>query len=163
MQDPTYQLMPLDGLSADLLRARGGSTYIADSKPGYPCRQCLRDAEIGEALVLVSHDPFTKDSPYRSSSPIFVHAEPCSLDTARSTGLPTQLIVRQLSVRAFDQESMMIDAAVIQGTDLHATLQRMFADKDVEVVHVHNAVRGCWATNVVRAGEATAGVSTLVR
>jgi hypothetical protein len=162
MQDASFQLMPLDELSADLLRTRGGRNYIADSKPGYPCRQCLRDAEIGEELMLVSYDPFTKDSPYRSSSPIFVHARPCSPDPDL-VGLPTQLVTRQLSVRAFDQESMMIDAAVIQGIDLDATLHRMFTDKDVEVVHVHNAVRGCWATNVVRTHEPSAGVSTLVR
>jgi Protein of unknown function (DUF1203) len=122
--------------------------YVADSKPGYPCRQCLRDAEIGEELLLVSYDPFTNDSPYRSASPIFIHRANCEPDHV--SGLPTQLTIRQLSVRAFDGASMMTDAAVIDGTDLDDTLTRMFTDEGVTVVHIHNAGRGCWATNVVR-------------
>ena len=40
--------------------------YVADEKPSFPCRQCLRDAEIGEELLLVSYDPFEIDSPYNT-------------------------------------------------------------------------------------------------
>ncbi len=147
-----YALKPLDAPEADRLRAAGGRSYIADSKPGYPCRVCLRDAEVGEELLLVSHDPFVADSPYRSASPIFIHSAPCDPEPGVSSStLPTQLTLRQLSVRAFDDEAMMIDAAVIDGTELDVTLCSMFADDAVTTVHVHNAVRGCWATNVVRA------------
>ena len=66
------------------------------------------------------------------------------------TSLPSQLTIRQLSVRAFDAHAMMTDAAVIEGSDLDATLKRMLSGEENEVVHVHNAIRGCWATNVVR-------------
>jgi hypothetical protein len=143
-----YVLRPLLRSDADALRSAGGITYVADSKPGYPCRQCLQDAEIGEELLLVSYDPFDVDSPYRSASPIFLHKTACALKSMSS--LPEQLTIRQLSVRAFDANAMMTDAVVIEGTDLDATLTQMFADDDNDVVHVHNAVRGCWATNVAR-------------
>ena len=63
----TFRLIAIDSNTADRLRRDGGPTYVADEKPGYPCRQCLRDAEIGQELVLVSHDPFDHDSPYRSA------------------------------------------------------------------------------------------------
>ncbi len=152
MTTAVYALKPLDAPDADRLRAAGGRTYIADSNPGYPCRACLRDAEVGEELLLVSHDPFVTDSPYRSASPIFIHSAPCDPEPgAPSPTLPTQLTLRQLSVRAFDDDAMMTDAAVIDGTELDVTLRTMFADDAVTTVHVHNAVRGCWATNVVRA------------
>ena len=148
MPPTDYELQPLEASKADRLRTLNAHIYVADSKPGYPCRQCLCDAEVGEELVLVSYDPFDIDSPYRSTSPIFIHRVGCA--PGELTSLPVQLTTRQLSVRAFDVGAMMTDAAVIDGADLDATLRRMFTDDLVMVVHVHNAVRGCWATNVVR-------------
>ncbi len=149
----TFRLEPIDAAAAQRLRATQGVLYIADEKPGYPCRRCLRDGEVGDELILVSHDPFTQDSPYRCASPIFLHTEPCSPDAVvdeMDLRLPDQLTARQLSVRAFDERAMMVDAAVIAGTDLAQTLTRFFADPATDVIHVHNASRGCWAVNVRR-------------
>ena len=144
-----YRLAPIDADAAAELRAAGGVRYVADAQPGYPCRQCLRDAEIGEALLLVSHDPFVVDSPYRSTSPIFLHERTCT-PPSEAGGLPIQLTGRQLSVRAFDGGAMMLDAAVIDGMELDDQLRRFFDDDATEEVHVHNATRGCWATSVTR-------------
>jgi hypothetical protein len=144
-----YVLDPIDPTAANKLRANGGIRYVADSVPGYPCRQCLRDADIGEALILVSHDPFTTDSPYRSASPIFLHEAPCA-PPANLHELPDQLTVRQLSVRAFDGNTLIRDAAVIDGIDLDTQLRRFFDDSDTSFVEIHNASRGCWATTVQR-------------
>ena len=147
---PRFRLVPIESSIADGLRATGGIRHTADAKPGYPCRQCLRDAEIGEELILVAHDPFTQDSPYRSTSPIFLHAEPCVPHLA-AEALPEQLTVRTLSVRAFDHQAMMTDAELIEGRDLQDTIERFFQDSDVERIHVHNASPGCWAVTVTRA------------
>lgn len=144
-----YVLAPIDAVAAAELRSLDGERYVADAKPGYPCRQCLRDAEIGETLILVSHDPFSVDSPYRSRSPIFLHEQRCAPSNGVD-GLPDQLTCRQLSVRSFDEQALMIDAAVIDGTTLDDQLQRFFANDDTSEVHVHNASRGCWATSVTR-------------
>ena len=145
----TFRLAPIDPATADALRVTGDQRYVADSKPGYPCRQCLRDADVGDELILVSHDPFTIDSPYRSASPIFLHLEPCG-GPERADDLPVQLTGRQLSVRAFDAGAMMIDAAVIDGADLQPTIERFFATTEAADIHVHNAVRGCWAVTIER-------------
>ncbi len=144
-----YEIVPIAATKADELRQAGGDLYVADAVPGYPCRQCLQDAEVGEELILVSHDPFESDSPYRSSSPIFLHATACTPPDS-GEGLPLQLTRRQLSVRSFDADEMMIDAAVIDGQDLDATIRTFFDDRSADVVHVHNATRGCWATAVAR-------------
>lgn len=148
----TYRLRPIDPEEADKLRAGNpdAPVFVADAQPGYPCRQCLRDVAVGEELVLVSHDPFTVDSPFRSASPIFLHRIPCE-PPRDLRELPAQLTGRQLSVRAFDEYAMMIDAAVIAGTDLAQTLERFFDLTACDHVHVHNASRGCWATRVDRA------------
>lgn len=144
-----YRLEPIDSEVAARLRAAGGDRFTADTKPGYPCRRCLRDAEIDEVVLLVAHDPFTTDSPYRSRSPIFLHERPCNPPDDLTT-LPDQLTGRQLSVRAFDCDAMMIDAAVIAGTELDGVLRRFFNDPDTTAVHIHNATRGCWATSASR-------------
>ncbi len=150
MNTQSYVLNPIDDVTAAALREQGGPTYIADECPGYPCRQCLQDAQIGDELVLVSHDPFERDSEYRSASPIFLHRAPCSPPESTNGELPPQLTRRQLSVRSFDENEMMIDAAVIDGTALGNTINGFFADERSHRIHVHNASRGCWAVAVDR-------------
>jgi hypothetical protein len=122
--------------------------YTADEFPGYPCRQCLRDAEVGEELILVSFDPFTLASPYRQAGPIFLHRTDCSTNRDDSV-VPEQLRRRQLSVRAFDADEMMIDAAVITGDGLADELQRFASNPETAFVDVHNATRGCWAARYI--------------
>ena len=143
-----YAIAGIDPAIADELRAGGGIAYVADEHPGWPCRQCLRDAEVGDEMILVSHDPFTASSPYRSASPIFLHRSPCS--PARSAELPAQLARRRLSVRAFDKSAMMLDAALVDGRDLPAAIQHLLDDPAVDHLHVHNEPRGCFAARVVR-------------
>jgi Protein of unknown function (DUF1203) len=146
----TFTVRPLESAVADRLRnGPNPIVYVADEFPGFPCRECLRDAAIGEELVLVSHDPFTKQSPYRSPSPIFVHRQSCAtnVDTAE---IPEQLQRRQLSVRAFDSNEMMVDAKVIQGAELEALLCTLLAEKATSYVDIHNASRGCWAARAER-------------
>jgi len=153
MTSPTFVIRSLAPTDAARLRAQGGRRYTADESPGYPCRICLRDADLGDELLLVSHDPFRGPSPYRSASPIFVHAHDCTdgAHIEHVDRVPDQLSRRQLSVRAFDAEEMMTDASVIDGVDLAALLARFFDDPKVELVHVHNATRGCWAATALRA------------
>lgn len=108
----------------------------------------MRDAEIGEELILVSHDPFDVETPYRSPSPIFVHREPCG--TPSTNDVPEQLTRRTLSVRAFDIDGLMIEAVLIDGDDLDGTIKRLLADASSDFVHVHNEPRGCWAVEARR-------------
>jgi Protein of unknown function (DUF1203) len=132
------------GVAAALRNELSAIVYIADEFPGYPCRQCLRDAEVGEELILVSFDPFALASPYRQSGPIFLHRFDCSANRDNSR-IPEQLCRRQLSIRAFDADEMMIDAAVIHGEELDESLLRYAGNRATVFVDVHNATRGCWA------------------
>lgn len=149
MKTHPFALRPIDPSSADCLRRKGGAIYVADDHPGYPCRQCLRDAEVGEELILVSHDPFHAETPYRSASPIFLHRAHCAPPTNTSE-LPVQLTCRQLSVRSFDSDEIMIDAAVVEGVDLLRTIHSMFEETASWSIHVYNATRGCWAVTIDR-------------
>src|ERR1700733_8183736 len=59
-------------LSDDELQERNVFRFIADKKPGYPCRVSLVDAEVGESLLLLNFEHLRSSSPYRSLGPIFV-------------------------------------------------------------------------------------------
>lgn len=145
-------MFAIEAVPADTAaRLRAGATIVrvADESPGYPCRQCLRDAELGEELVLVSYDPFDADSPYRSSSPIFLHRDDCS-DRRDRSAVPDQLARRRLSVRTFDAASMMLDGRVLDGADLAATLDEVLDLPGAVRAHIHNAGPGCFAATAHR-------------
>ena len=130
---------------------RGAKTVVVDEAHSYPCRRCLRDAEPGERVVLLSYDPFDEDasSAYRQPGPIFVHAEPCA--HVPSDELPDQLTRRLLSVRSFAADHAMHGGVVIQGAELRETVERLLDDMSVAYLHVHNAGPGCFATRIDRA------------
>jgi hypothetical protein len=147
--------VPLPSLHA---HSPGEARVVAVDEPNaFPCRRCLRDAEPGELVVLLSYDPFTGDSPYRQAGPIFVHRDPCaaSLDGE----LPDQLTRRLLSVRAFDREHLMLAGSVVPGAELRETAERLLADDAVDYLHVHNAGPGCFAVRIDRAARDAAGTA----
>jgi hypothetical protein len=136
--------------SADELRARGARRVVADSKPGYPCRVSLVDAEPGESLLLLPFTHHDVDTPYRASGPIFVreHAGTAALAPDE---IPLMLRTRLLSIRAYDAQSMLVGADVVEGRDLDAHIARFFADAQVQYLHLHNARPGCYNCRVDRA------------
>ena len=148
--DPRLILTPIDAASAARLRAQGGPVSVADAHPGYPCRQCLQDAEPGERLVLVAYDPFSGTSPYRAPSPVFLHVDECR-PPEPGAPLPEQLTRRRLSVRAFDRHEIMTAARLIDGIDLAEVALELLDDPGVQRLDVHNAARGCWAVSIHRA------------
>ena len=58
--------------------------------------------------------------------------------------------MRLLSIRAFDADSMMIDADVVHGNESEGVIQRLLEKQSVEYLHIHNAKPGCYAARVDR-------------
>jgi hypothetical protein len=132
------------------LRERGAKRYIADRTPGFPCRVSLEDASPGEVVILAPFVHQPADSPYKASGPIFVR------NRARraSPGIgdvPELLRSRLLSVRAYDDASLMREADVVNGRELEAVVERMFGDSGNSYLHVHFARPGCYACRIDRA------------
>ncbi len=143
-------LHPLPAPVPDLgdLPATAVRRVVADADFGFPCRRCLRDAAVGEQLVLLTYDPFLGDSPYRQPGPIYVHdgaCEPDGLDV-----VPDQLLLRVLSVRAFDSAHLMVASEVVDGAQLAERATALLAVPEVAYLHVHNAGAGCFAVRIDR-------------
>lgn len=147
---PADSFQPLFGRDADTLAAQGVQRRVVDCKPGYPCRISLRDAEIGETVLLLNHEYQSAGSPYQGRHAIFVreHAEQAQPAVDE---IPEVLARRLLSVRAFDREGMMVDADVVHGSALRPVIERLLALPQVDYLHLHNAKPGCYAARVERA------------
>lgn len=147
----------LASADADRLRRQaeldGAPAVLVDQRHSYPCRQCLRDGEPGEEMVLVRHDPFRGESPYTGPSPMYLHRSACSVYQGAADGdLPEQLTRRLLSVRGYDERHLLREADVVAGTELAAAAVAMLENPCVSYLHVHNAKAGCWAARIDRAG-----------
>jgi len=140
----------LYGLSAGDMGEAGAIRYVADAKPGFPCRVSLRDAEPGETLLLLNflHQPAA--TPYQASHAIFV-IEGSTTARPAPGEVPDMLARRELAVRAFDADHMMTDAVLTPGQGAAATFRRLLADPRNHYLQVHNAARGCCLASVERA------------
>jgi hypothetical protein len=123
---------------------------VVDSKPGFPCRVTLEDAEPGEEVILLSyeHQP-AAGSPYKSQGPIFVR-QSVTGTYDRVNEIPPVLPVRMLSLRGYDENDLMVEAEVVDGKDLVSEMTKFFGNEQVSYVHIHYARRGCFACRVDR-------------
>jgi hypothetical protein len=142
-----FRITALDPATLDLSTTL---RVVADASPGYPCRVSLQDAAIGETVYAFSHTHHDVSSPYRASGPVFVRegAQPADLAAGE---IPLMLDRRRLSLRAYDEAAMMIDAEVIEPGGLRDALEARFTRTEVAYVHLHNAGPGCFNCAVVRA------------
>ncbi|QAY76028.1 DUF1203 domain-containing protein [Sphingosinicella sp. BN140058] len=138
----------LFGLPDEVLARHGAIRIVADSKPGFPCRITLRDAEPGDTVLLLTHQHLAGETPYRSSGPIFVREGDGG--AYAGTDLPPDMVSRLYSVRAYDHAEMMIDAEVAEGEALTRTIARYLGRDEVAFLHLHHARRGCFACRVER-------------
>lgn len=147
---PFEPFSPLFMLSDAQLSKRNARRVFAETKPGYPCRVSLADAEIGEELLLLPFEHQPAGSPYRSSGPIFVRKTAVQAHIAPGV-IPDYVRTRLISVRAYDAMDLMSDATVCAGDEAAAVIQRMFANDKIAYIHLHNANRGCFSCLVRRA------------
>jgi hypothetical protein len=140
----------LYGLSDQDLALHGVKRYVADKSPGFPDRIEMRDASVGERLLLLNHVCQPANTPYRASHAIFVR-EGAENTYDRVNEVPAVMRTRLLSLRAYDAEGMMLDADVVDGTGIEAVVSQFFGSRHVAYIHAHNAKRGCYSGRIDRA------------
>ena len=144
------QFAHLFGLSDEELSRHGAVRMIADGNPSFPCRIQLEDAKADEPLLLVNHVSHDGNNPYRASHAIFV-SETAPEALSYEDEIPPALNRRILSLRAFDRDRMMIDAALCQPGEADPIVRRMLGNEAVDHVDAHTATRGCFMARAERA------------
>jgi hypothetical protein len=146
---PAERFTHLFALSDAELAAQGAVRRTADARsPGYPCRVSLTDSKPGDELILVNYEHHAVDSPYRMRFAIYVRKDEETFD--RIDEVPEQLRIRTLAVRAFDADAMMVGREVVDGRQLVASIDRLFANPRAAYLHIHYAAPGCYAARVER-------------
>jgi len=151
---PAAPFAPLFALTGVELSKLHAQRVIATAKPGFPCRVSLADAEIGEELLLLPYTHQPAGSPYHASGPIFVRKDARQASIAPGV-IPDYVARRLISVRAYDTDDCMTDAAVCPGAEVAAAILRLFADPCIAYIHLHNANRGCFSCGVRRIASGT--------
>ena len=119
----------LYGLSDQELALHGVKRYIADKRPGFPDRIEMRDASVGEKLLLLNHVCQPANTPYRATHAIFVR-EGAENAYDRVDEVPEVMRTRLPSLRAYDAEGRI--------------------SPHVAYIHAHNAKRGCYSGRIDR-------------
>jgi hypothetical protein len=142
---------PLFGLSEPELAQRNIVRMTADSAVGYPCRVLLEDAKPGDTLLLLNHEYQPVHSPYQGRHAIFVN-EAATAPATFVDEVPAVLTVRKaISIRAFDEAGMIVDADVAPGAEVEELIRRLLENPKAAYLHAHNAGRGCFAARIDRA------------
>jgi hypothetical protein len=140
---------PLFALDDTALAERRALRKTSDSKPGFPCRITLRDAEPGETVLLLNYEHLAVDSPYRASHAIYVSGAKQACDVVNE--IPQALHDRLLAIRAFDERGIMLDADIAEGREARPLIERLLALPGSSYLHAHYARRGCYAARIERA------------
>jgi hypothetical protein len=152
-----FQILPLQSedfaalstLSDDALASRLVQRQTVDSHPGYPCRVSLEDARPGETVFLLNYTHHAAATPFRASHAIFVR-EGAATASLPQGEVPDMIRQRIISLRAFDSDSMMVNADIADGFDVAASIEALFRHPSTDYIHLHFAKQGCFAARVER-------------
>lgn len=123
---------------------------FADSAPGFPCRIGLRDADIGEELILLNYQHQPEPTPYQASHAIFI-ARKSRQTWIGIDSIPLQMQSRTLSLRAFSRAHFVVDAALSDAGTLATDIKTLMGMPETSYIHAHFAKFGCFAARIDRA------------
>lgn len=138
------------GLSDAALAAESVVRVRADSKPGFPRRVTLEDAEPGETLLLLNHADHEVATPYRNSFAIYVREAAREAATFEDA-LPPVFADRPIAFRAYDEAGMLRGAALAVAGDHDAQIRALLDRPEIAYLHAHNAAHGCFSARIERA------------
>jgi hypothetical protein len=123
---------------------------FAATGQGEPLRCCLRYAEPGEQITLISYAPFDHPSVWTEVGPVYIHAARC--DGYQPTGrLPGQLATGPRVLRTYRADDTMNydhNTVVTDDADLGPVIQRLLGEPDVATVHVRTLAPQCFLYTV---------------
>jgi hypothetical protein len=150
-----FRAIGMDQATASRLRAAarddaGNAVIIRTS--GGPCRFTLTDHAEGRAMRLLSWAVPKPGGVYALNSPIFLSAEGGAAWDAPGV-VPPVVAARQVALRAYDADGLMVYAANRLVLDGHhaAAIAALLADPAVAYLNCHTALAGCYLCRFERA------------
>ncbi|MEP2703718.1 MAG: DUF1203 domain-containing protein [Roseibium sp.] len=144
---PAAEFAHLSALSDDELAAKNIQVHISDGS--FPCRVTLAEVDRGERVYLLNFEHQAGDSPYRSRHAIFVK-DGAQENHPAANVVPASISSRLLSARAFNNRHEIVDAEIVEGTDVSDLIETIFDNPEADYIHLHYAKRGCFAAKVTR-------------
>ena len=142
----------IDPAHLDKVRTTGADGHgnrlrpFAATGQGEPLRCCLRYAEPGEQITLISYAPFDRPSVWREVGPVYIHAVRCDgyLPDGR---LPGQLATGPRVLRTYRADDTMNydhNTVVTGEANLQPIIERLLSEPDVTTVHVRTLAPQCF-------------------
>jgi len=113
---------------------------------GEPLRCCLRRAQPGEPISVVSYSPFTTRSQWTEVGPVFVHSAECG-GYPTPQQLPDELRTGPRVLRTYHADgSLDYDDITLapEGADLEPLLRELLSRPQVAHVHVRTVLPQCF-------------------
>lgn len=156
MHPPLYNIVPIR--EDFLAKARhlgiddlGQPVERLTARGGEPCRDALRRADAGQALILASYCPFAHAGPYREYGPVFILADPDAA-VAPPPELPVAgahpYLGASFVLRAYSDDERIVDAVMTSGAEAAGQLQRLFALHSPAFVLARFPAYGCYALRI---------------
>ena len=135
---------------------QGQDVHRVRAKGGEPCRDVLRRAVPGEALILASFSPFERSGPYKEFGPVFVLANASEEPVRRDVlplfdGTESAYFRERFVLRAYDRTGAIFNAELVDTETSRETLERFLSLDDVDFVDARFATYGCFACRITRA------------
>ena len=119
---------------------------FAATGQGEPLRCCLRYAEPGEHITLISYAPFDHPSVWTEVGPVYIHAARC--DGYKPTGrLPGQLATGPRVLRTYRADDTMDyhhNTVITDDAKMEPIIQSLLGEHDVVTVHVRTLAPQCF-------------------
>jgi hypothetical protein len=148
----------IDPARLEAVRSTGADGHGNQLRPfaatgqGEPLRCCLRYAEPGEQITLISHAPFEHLSVWREVGPVYIHAVRCQGYTPTGR-LPEQLATGPRVLRTYRADDTMNyehNTVVAEEVDLQPIIEGLLSKPDVATVHVRTLAPQCFLYAVRR-------------
>lgn len=150
-----HHILGLDEAFADdvrrtMLAPEYGHPVVRETARGTgPCRVCLRRFRVGEEeRLLFTYRPRAGAGTVGAPGPVFIHAERCP--QYRGTSFPNDLYSLPVMLEAWAENNRIPQARRVDGSEVDDALNELFADPEVEYVHVRHGEAGCHIARVSR-------------
>ncbi len=149
---PRDRFAELFALNDAALAERGARRVVADDD-SFPCRVSLRNARVGERLILLNHVSNDVRGPYRATHAILVRENAEEIEPLVDR-IPPVFARRALSLRGFDPSGDLVASRVSAPEGHDRAIRELLSDPRIDHIDAHNAGHGCFSARIERYMEA---------